>query len=224
MHEHQLLELLLTYAIPRRDVNPLAHELISTFGSLSKVLKADPRDLAKVAGIGPYSSVLLSLVGKLNLASDTRSGAARLSTSLNAMEFCRKLLADEKYEEFRIICLDVNERVLHVDKIAHGTVTEVRVYPRLVAECALRHGAHSVILCHNHPSGSPSPSRDDVKTTQAIALALRPLGITLLDHIIVGGDGEYSMLRSSELIAGEGAQSELKAAERRSRLEELLWD
>lgn len=221
MHEHQLLELLLTYAIPRRDVNPLAHELISTFGSLSKVLAADPHELMQVPGVGPNAAILLTLAGRLERESSKRKlERTHIMTPRNAEKYCCDLLANEKYERFWLICLDLNKRVIHTEMLAKGSLTEARIYPRVVAEVALRHGAHSVILCHNHPSGSASPSVSDVDATRAVRAALTPLGIALHDHIIVGDGAAYSMLSRGSIDGDSDAQAFLAAAEPFGRLED----
>jgi len=214
MHEHQLLELLLTYAIPRRDTNLLAHRLIARCGSLPAVLKADVGDLTQEEGIGLSAAVLISLVGRLQGCA-APAPAGRLNTPDEAESFCRRLLRNERYEAMYAISLDKSRRVLHSDRISEGTLTELVVYPRLVVECALRHKANGIILTHNHPSGDCAPSRDDITTTQTVLEAQTPVGITLQDHIIVGRDGAYSMVRGAVLPGGEVAEPLASAAVRK---------
>ncbi len=157
LHEHQLLELLLTYAIPRRDTNPLAHSLLAAYGSLDKVLAANPYDLMRQEGIGRQAAVLLALAGALM----QRGGAARpekaaLNTPEAASRYCMALLAGAKYEETYVISLDKRRAVLHADKVASGTLGETVLYPRLVLECAqpsLRKPAAFERGCKNHPFG-----------------------------------------------------------------------
>jgi DNA repair protein radC len=214
LHEHQLLELLLTYAIPRRDTNPLAHSLLAAYGSLDKVLAANPYDLMRQEGIGRQAAVLLALAGALM----QRGGAARpekaaLNTPEAASRYCMALLAGAKYEETYVISLDKRRAVLHADKVASGTLGETVLYPRLVLECALRHGANSVILTHNHPSGNPQPSSEDVKTTRSVYDALQTVSITLHDHIIVGDGCTYSMVRGAVLRSGEVPEERRRIAE-----------
>lgn len=207
LHDHQLLELLLTFAIPRRDTNPLAHRLLTAYGSLEQVLAANPYDLMRQEGIGVQAAVLLSLVGTLMRRGGAARTARKRKTVLNTPEaasyYCAALLAGAKYEETYAISLDKRRAVLHADKVASGTLGETVVYPRLVLECALRHGANSVILTHNHPSGNPQPSSEDVNTTRAIFDALQAVSITLHDHIIVGEGCTYSMVRGAVLDFGE---------------------
>ena len=216
LHEHQLLELLLTYAIPRRDTNPLAHSLLSAYGSLEKVLSANPYDLMRQDGIGPQAAVLLSLVGALA----QRNGVRRtqktvLNTPEAASRYCMALLAGAKYEETYVISLDKRRAVLHADKVSSGTVGETVLYPRIVLECALRHGANSVILTHNHPSGDPQPSSEDVNTTRSVYDALQAVSITLHDHIIVGEGCTYSMVRDAVLRSGEVPEERAMVAEKK---------
>ncbi len=212
-HEHQALELLLTFAIPRKDVNELAHRLIVRFGSLSGVLSANPYDLKKEPGVGAQVAVLLSLVGALQKKEREPREAPRLLTPMDAARFCRTLFLGKRYEAMYAVSLDKKRRVLHSDLISSGTLLETAAYPRLVAECALRHGANSVVLAHNHPSGDPAPSREDVETTKLMACALELLGIALNDHIIVGTNDAYSLTQNALLRYSQPA-AELRAAEK----------
>lgn len=216
MLDHQLLELLLTFSIPRRDTNPAAHALLEAFGSLEALLAADPRDIAKVEGIGMTSAALISLAGAISRRAKVSRKTKRtvLNAPGNAAEFCIGLFADERYEKTVCISLDKNRAVLHTDVVAAGTLSENIIYPRLVAEFALRHGASSVIITHNHPSGRVEPSRADIEATNQICTALTGIGITLFDHIIVGGDKAFSMLRGSFIQTGEICDVEARAAEK----------
>ncbi|MEG1548769.1 MAG: DNA repair protein RadC [Clostridia bacterium] len=214
MHEHQILELLLTFALPRRDTNPLAHDLLKRYGTLGSVLAANISDLAAVPGMGENAAVLLSLAGELAQGTGAKHESARLNTPMQAMSFCRALLAGEKYETMYVISLDKRRKVIHSDRIGIGTLNETVVYPRVAVECALRHGASSVILTHNHPSGDASPSRADVETTKTVLTALTPIGITMHDHIIIGGNEAYSMVRGELIPSGEIKDVMGKAAEK----------
>lgn len=201
LHDHQLLELLLTYAIPRRDTNPLAHMLLKSYGSLEKVLTADPQELMLLPGIGEQAAVLLSLAGVLSGRCTKAMPQKRpcLGQPAAAIGYCRGLFFGAKYEEIYAISLDAKNMLLHTDKIASGTLSETTLYPRLVLEHALRHGAAAVILAHNHPSGDPTPSPEDVSATRKVYEALGSIGIKLLDHLIVGKNAVYSMARSAPI-------------------------
>ena len=197
MHEHQLLELLLTYAIPRRDTNPIAHRLLdkSAFGSLWEVL--------------------LSLVGAMGRRAKAKGMAAqkkRLNTPDAAMRYCKSLPFNDTNESMYMVCLDKNYRILHTQLLGTGTPGEVTVYPRAVVECAVRYGAQNIIICHNHPSGDLRPSVDDCETTAKIINAVSAIGIGFSDHVIVGGDNAFSMFRESGLNV-KAEESTARAAE-----------
>lgn len=215
LHDHQLLELLLTFSIPRKDTNPIAHALLSAFGSLEDVLRADVNELMKIDGVGESTAVLLSLVGDMptRMAYD-KSKPVRLATPKDAMAYCRALLLQQRYEVMYIVSLDKNLRVLHCEKLSSGTLTETAVYPRLVVESALRHSAHSILLAHNHPSGDLTPSKADVEATAMVLRALEPIGIRLHDHIIVSKNGAFSMARDSLMPKAEEATTLAAVAEK----------
>ena len=188
--DHQILELLLFYAIPRRDTNELAHSLIKKYGSLSGVFEADPQDLATTPGLGDNSTVLLSLIPSLAriYLKDRWGLRPTLSSAAKAGEYILALFAGRVYEAFFVICLDAQHQVIYPALVHEGTIDQAPVYPRVIVETALRHKAHSVILAHNHPGGSPSPSPQDIEVTKRIKLALEAISITVLDHIIAAGE------------------------------------
>ena len=192
---HEVLELLLFYGRARGDVNPLAHELLDTFGSLKGVLEARPEQLLRVNGIGEETATLISLMlpmfrrYELCLCEERKV----ILNRKDAEEYCAALLAGFRTEHFYVICLSTDNHVLGQRLIAEGSLTEVAAYPRLVAETALNYNAHSILLCHNHPSGTCRPSADDIGTTRRLQQMLMSLDMVLLDHIVVAGDGTYSL-------------------------------
>ena len=200
---HEVLELLLTYAIPRQDVNPLAHALIDRFGSLSGVLDASAAELEQVPGMGESAAVLLSsLVGVFAAYQKDRWGEKpRLTNRALAGEYCTALFARQQVESIVLICLDVHKTVIAAETLMRGTVDETPLYPRSVVECALRHRAHSVLLAHNHPSGVLTPSRGDIDVSIQVGNALKPVEIELLDHIVVAGS-EYCSLYALGYLGG----------------------
>lgn len=195
--DHEVLELALFYAIPQRNVNPLAHRLIERFGSLHAVLGAPVQELCKVEGVGENAATLLNLffcvANRLEMKRDGK--AKSITTFTEASSHCEALLRGLRQEHFYIVCLNAQGEVLRDALINRGTIDEVQAYPRLVAEEALRHNAHSVILCHNHPGGSVIPSHADVEATRTLADLLQRLEIRLVDHIIVAAGESLSMVR-----------------------------
>ena len=193
--DHEVLELMLFYAIPQRNVNPLAHQLIDRFGSLHGVLDASVEELMQVDGVGQNAAALLSLFShaarRLELSRETELEV--MDNRLKAQNHCRKLLSGLKQEHLYAVCLNGQMQIIRDVLIATGTLSEVPAYPRLVVEAALRHNAHAVVLCHNHPGGQLSPSQADVDSTQAMAHLLAGIGVMLADHLIVCGNQTLSM-------------------------------
>lgn len=189
------LELLLFYAKPRVDVNPLAHDLLNRFKTLSGVMNASVEELMEVNGVGENSAVMLKLVQEFvrkAAASDLRNSKQITSPSLAAEYLIPRFMFAEN-ELAVLLCLDANKRVIRCEEISRGVVNSVELSTRLIAETALRTKASSVIISHNHPDGAVTPSTDDINTTKTLTKSLNLLGIQLVDHIIVSGDN-YSSL------------------------------
>ena len=209
--DHQVLELLLFQAIPRGDTNPIAHRLITRFGSLAAVLEADPTDLATVDGVGQRAAAFLSMIPAVTRRyfHDRVAGdRAQLATSEAVAEYVVPLMAGRSEEVFYVLCLDTQCRVQYAAVVSEGTVKDAHVHPRHVVEAALRHRAASVVLAHNHPAGTAKPSKHDHRLTETLVQALGPLEIRVLDHIIVAGEDWYSFARNGDLLgrASEGAK------------------
>ena len=194
---HSVLELLLFYAIPRKDTNELAHVLIDTFGSLKGVFDAPYEELVKVNGIGPNAAALLKLVPSLTrtyYSSDARGMI--LDTSEKSGEYFLPYYIGQTEEVVRLACLDAGGKVISNQILHRGSANAAEVNIRKIVNIALRNNAMGVILAHNHPGGLPLPSEEDVATTKSIREALIPMGILLMDHIIVAGQDYVSMARS----------------------------
>ena len=199
--DHQILELLLFYAKARSDTNPLAHELLDTFGSLKGVLEARPEMLTAVKGIGPQAATLISMVVPLTRVWNrcAMEKPDRIGNSREAEKYCLSLLAGHRTERFYVISLNARCAVLGRRKISDGSLSEVSAYPRMVMETALNYNAHSVLLCHNHPGGTCAPSPEDISSTLQLQRLLNGVGILLLDHIIVANDSTYSMIQHGDI-------------------------
>ncbi|MBR6007014.1 MAG: hypothetical protein IK064_05240 [Clostridia bacterium] len=194
--DHQILEMLLFYAIKRRDVNPLAHRLINRFGSLKAVLKADHADLM-AQGLSESTATLLKLVGDIGIAIDMREAyETEIRTVDDAIGICHGLLFREQTETVALLCLDPKNRVTKIRFRTEGFADKVEALPKWVVDTALSGDAAAIIIAHNHPSGSVEPSSADRETTALLQSLLAPLGIKLFDHIIVTRDAGSSMMRS----------------------------
>lgn len=193
---HEVLELILFYAIPQRNVNPLAHALLEHFGSLHAVLEADTTELMRVPGVGEYAATLLTLFSHVAKRLDASRAGERetLRNRVAAEEHCVRLLSGLKQEHFYVVCLNGQMQVLADALVSRGSLSEVPAYPRLVADAALRHNAHSVVLCHNHPGGSVIPSHGDMETTRRLGELLSGIEVILADHIIVANGKALSMM------------------------------
>ena len=198
---HEALEMILTFAIPRQDVNPLAHRLLVAFGSLPAVLEASPADLMAVRGIGENAAALLSLLLPL-FRLYQRSLTQKQDKPLDQAQIeslCQALLLGETVERFDVVALDARGRLISHARVATGDDGETAVYPRLIAQALLRVNAAACVLAHNHPSGIAKPSRADIELTREISLILGPLNIGLRDHVIVGGNETFSFTKNDLL-------------------------
>ena len=196
-YDHEIIELILFYTVPRRDTNPIAHRLINEFGSMSGVMDADIGALEKVPGVSRKSAVLLKLIPQLsrryNLAG-TEPGTV-LDSFEKASKYAKDLMTGETREVYYILCLDIKNRLIKAEKLKEGTAAEIAVNPRSAVLAAAGKEAAGVILVHNHPRGGAQPSSEDISMTHKTALALGLIGIPVLDHIIAAEDGVFSFKR-----------------------------
>lgn len=199
--DHNVLELLLFYALPRRDTNPLAHALLNHFGSLEAVFEAPLEELVKVPGIGENTASLLKLIPAVSRRYEMCKNAFGeiLDSTTKAGDYLAARYLFERDEVVYIVCLDAKRRVICCKALFRGDVNSAEVSVRKIAELALVKNASAIILSHNHTSGIALPSREDERTTKRIKDALASMNITLLDHIIVAGDDYISMAESGLL-------------------------
>ena len=198
-HDHEVLELLLFYAIPQGDVNPIAHRLIKRFGSFHRVLEATPEQLMAVEGIGAHTARMLHLVfeiGRRYCHDGVRHRESRqeLDSTQKIAYYIAPQLAGLPHEVTAIICVDVRLRPICCEIVSKGTVTGSELLVRRIAEVAVRNHAPAVILAHNHPRGRACASLEDLESTRQLRKSLVSLDIELIDHIILA-DGEYVSLR-----------------------------
>ena len=195
---HEALELLLYYAIPRRDTNALAHALIERYGSLSAVLNAPVEDLMRVEGIGESAAILLHLVPQLSRRAGLEDAvqSAAISSSVQAGKYLLPLFEGKKREAVYQLCLDRKGKLLACKFLGEGGAASAVVDVRQVAENAILTAASAVILAHNHPSGVALPSPEDYAMTDRMKQALATVGVVLSDHIIVA-DGDFVSMADS---------------------------
>jgi DNA repair protein RadC len=200
--DHQVLEMLLFFSIPMKDTNELAHKMIQEFGSLAGLFEADPKDISKRCGVSENTAILVSLIPSLarRYFKGKWGDKPILNSSSKAGEYAASLFTGRTYEAFFVICLDAQNRVNYAALVHEGTINEAPVYPRLIVEAVLRHQANSVILAHNHPGGSLSPSQADIEVTKKMAITLESISIKVVDHIIVAGD-KYMSFAEKGLIS-----------------------
>ena len=194
MADYELLELVLFGPIPRRDVKPLAKELIRRFGSFGEVIAASPQRLAEVDGVGEAVIAALKTVeaAALRLSKAKMLGRPALSSREAVLDYCAAAMARAETEQFRILFLDRKNALIAEEVHQRGTVDHTPVYAREVVKRALELGASAIILVHNHPSGDPTPSRADIAMTREIVAAAKALHIDVHDHLVVGRGGHAS--------------------------------
>ena len=199
--DYELLELQLMTAIPRRDVKPLAKDLIKEFGSYTEVISASPERLSQISGIGDNTITILKLAeaSAQKYAEGTVMKKPVLSNWQALIDYCNTQLAYKSNEQFRVLFLDRQNRLIADEKMQEGTIDHTPVYPREIIKRALELGSTAIILVHNHPSGNPTPSQEDIAMTVKILEAGKQLGVTLHDHLIIAKSG-HSSFKTMNLI------------------------
>lgn len=199
--DYEMLELILFRAIPRQDVKPLAHQLLTVFGDFNRVLSASPARLTEVKGVGDAVITELKIVeAAAQRLARSRILQRHVISSWDAvLDYCHTTMAHRDTEQFRVLYLDRKNVLVADEAQAQGTVDHVPVYPREVVKRALELNASALILVHNHPSGDPTPSEADIAMTHQIKTAAEVLGLTLHDHLVIGRSRELSF-RSEGLI------------------------
>jgi DNA repair protein RadC len=199
--DYELLEMLLFFAQPKGDTKPLAKSLINRFGSYARVISAPQRELFAMPGIGRHSVAAMKLVegSLLRFARAEVIERPVLNNWDRLLDYLHAEVSRETIEQFRVLFLDTKNRLLADEAQARGTVNHTPVYPREVVKRALELHATALILVHNHPSGDPTPSDDDIEMTREVKRAAQALSIVLHDHLIVG-NGRWTSLRQEGLL------------------------
>ena len=188
--DHEMLEMILFLALPRRDTKPIARALLTRFGTFSNAIAAPLADLLHIDGLGEAGAAAIKVVqaASIRLIRASVKEKPVLANWDRLIEYLTAALAHEMVEQIRVLFLDTKNRLIADEMLSQGTIDRAPVYPREVIKRALELHASSLILVHNHPSGDPAPSRDDVVMTQEVRRAADTLGIKLFDHIVIGGD------------------------------------
>ena len=200
--EHEVLELLLTYAVARKDTKPLAWALLKKFGSISDVLDATPQQLCTVKGIGPQTAHFLKLIR--NIIKEYSFGKVQQNIKVDSpqkiLDYCQASLSGQQEESVEIIFLSIRNTILGTRTLSSGMIDCVAISPRIIVESALTAKAAAIFLVHNHPSGDATPSDEDVSLTMATIRAAKLFDIDVRDHIIIGKNKTYYSMRTHGII------------------------
>ncbi len=199
--DYEVVELVLSYAIARKDTKPIAKELMNRFKTISGVLDADSKELKSVSGVSEHTALFLKLLKDIAVLylENGLHGKDLLSSSEQVFDYLKVSLKGCVDEEFKTIFLNGRNQLVAVEALQIGTVNRSAIYPRKIVERALYHHAVGVIIAHNHPAGTLTPSKEDCAVTKSIKDALKTVEISLLDHIIIGGN-DYFSFKSKGLI------------------------
>jgi DNA repair protein RadC len=198
--DHELVEYLLALSIRRQDTKPIARRLLTEFGGFGALLTADVESLAR-AGLGETSIAALKIAqaSALRLLKEETTARPVLASWQALTDYLHALMAHRMTESARVLHLNTRNVLIRDELMSEGSIDQAAIYVREVARRALELGSAAIILVHNHPSGDPSPSRQDIALTREVVAALKPLGIQVHDHIVVGTQGHVS-LRAQGLI------------------------
>ncbi len=191
-HDYEVIELLLTLGMPRKDCKDAAKAVLDKFGTLPGVLEASVKDLCAVDGIGPKNSFGIKLIKSVADRYLEKKVIAKdpVNNSKALFDYLYHVMSAKDRECFKVLFLDAKNRVIAVDDLFYGTLTASSVYPREVVRAALDRSAAALIFAHNHPSGDPAPSEADISITRQLVHACLTMGIIVHEHIVIG-DKQY---------------------------------
>jgi DNA repair protein RadC len=186
--DYELLELYLFRSIPRRDVKPIAKDLIAKFSNFAEVISAPLHLLCEVKGVSEKTALDLKILqaGALKIGQSSVLNRHVLSSWSALLDYCRSVMQFENKEQFRVLFLDRKNCLIADEVLGQGTIDRAPVYPREIVKRALELGSTAIILAHNHPSGDPTPSGSDIQMTQNIIKAAKAINISVHDHLIIG--------------------------------------
>jgi len=201
-HDYEVIELLLTLVTPRKDCKESAKAALQQFGSLQAVMEASPDSLVRVPGIGPRNQLGIRLVKAVadRYLKKKIIGRTILNNSRELFDFLYHSMRDKSRECFKAVFLDAKNRVIEVQTLFRGTLTASAVYPREVVKAALEKHAAAIIFAHNHPSGEPEPSPEDLAITRQLVFACRVIGATVHEHLIIGDNRYYSFADQGHIM------------------------
>lgn len=192
--DYELLELFLFNSIPRRDVKPVAKDLLKTFGNLGEVCAAPLHRLTEIKGIGEKTALDLKLLhaASVRMGRESVLGRPVLSSWTALLDYCRSAMQFEAVEQFRVLFLDRKNRLIADEVLGRGTIDRAPVYPREIIKRALALESTAIILAHNHPSGDPTPSQSDITMTNEVIAAAKAIQVVVHDHLIIGRENVVS--------------------------------
>lgn len=195
--DHEVLELIFFYAIPRRDTKPMAKQLLADFGSLQAVFEASPEDLMRIGKVSENVAILFSLMLKTYEVYLAQEDTKIVFKSPDVVSrYLKKFFVNEKRECFYLVCLDQNKKLINTLMVSEGSTNEIQIYIRNIFEVVIKTNATNVILVHNHPSGECVPSKSDIMTTNEIIKSLELVSVKVVDHIIMTKDDYYSFAKN----------------------------
>ncbi len=212
--EHQALELLLSYVIPQKDTNPLAHDLINKFGSLAGVFDASPKNLMQVKGVGSIVASFLSTCAQIpQIYKNSKiKDKVVITCPRQALEYYNKTIFVDNTEKFYLTHLNSRCEVIKTESFTNGNNSKIVVDIKEIIHNILNLGATGIIICHTHPFGEAKPSKEDIAFTNRLMVATKAMGIRLLDHIIFSSTEYFSFLNENMLTNDSNIEESVKLA------------
>jgi len=229
--DYEFIELILSFIIPRVDVKPIAKALLKKYANLRGIIDARPEDLVKIKGMGENSALALRALRDLVCTyhlNELETPDTTIGTIAKLINYFKAKIGAEPSEVLELACFDAKLKIIPGGsvRVCEGSVNSANVDIRKIIETAIKMGASSIAISHNHPSGDPAPSLDDIRFTQKLSASCKPIGINFIEHIIIGKkacfsfrrDGRFDDLYDDSIT--EGRLSARKVAEKKERLEE----